>query len=86
MKKLMWTLWIFHSIYWNLSHIVCNESRADKKKITQTANIDWFYPSKILNFINQNLAALGSVDALLPTVSQSHILLFQYNLQWVDLG
>lgn len=36
--------------------------------------------------MNQNLAALRPVDALLPTISQSHILLFQYNLQSADLG
>lgn len=78
MKQLIWTLWMFHLIiYWNLRHIVCNESRADKKKITQTANKGWVYSSKILNFINQNLAALGPVDALLPTVSLSHILYFR---------
>lgn len=83
----MWMQWIFHSItYWNLSHIVCNGSRADKKKITQTASTDWFYPSKILNFINQNLTSLGPAAVLFPTTSQSHILLFQYNLQWADLG
>lgn len=55
------------------------------KKITQAANIDCFYPLKNIKFY-QNPVALGPVDALLQTISQSHILLFQYNLQWVDLG
>lgn len=69
-----------------------NESRGDKRNFIHTTNkiagiiVFFFLPLfKILSFINQNLTALGPELALLLTISQSYILLFQYNLEGNDL-
>ena len=84
----------FNNLLESQSHCY-NESREDKKDFTYTTNkgvgiivfSDFFFfaPFKILNFINHNLTALGPEHTLLLTISQSHILLFQYNLQGTDL-
>lgn len=85
----------FNNLLESQSHCY-NESREDKKDFTHTTNkgvgiivfSGFFFflaPFKILNFINQNLTALGPEHTLLLTISQSHILLFQCNLQGTDL-
>lgn len=83
--------WILHSvIYWHLGHTATvkawgrkgNSPTPEQRSWNNSLSLFFFLtPFKILNFINQNLTALGPERALLLTISQSRTSPFQSNLQ-----